>query len=249
MELQLIRNATMKLTYAGSTILTDPMLVPKDKFAPFAGLARNPTVDLPFPAEEVAKGLDAVVVSHDHIDHFDKKAGAILPKDIPLFCQPGDEARMSGDGFRTVMPVDTTRTWKGITITRTGGLHGQGKILEFTGMVSGFVFQADDEPTVYWTGDTIWCDPVAEAVAAFRPDVIVTHSGGARLPNSGFIIMNDEQTLELLRAAPKAAVVAVHLEALDHCTVTRQALRDLADRQGIPPSRLMIPADGETLGF
>jgi len=47
MKIQLIRNATMKLTYAGKTILTDPMLSAKNAYDPFAGVARNPTVELP----------------------------------------------------------------------------------------------------------------------------------------------------------------------------------------------------------
>ena len=37
MEIQLIRNATMKITYAGKIFLTDPMLSPKDEFNYFAG--------------------------------------------------------------------------------------------------------------------------------------------------------------------------------------------------------------------
>ena len=53
MKIQLIRNATMKLTYAGRTILTDPMLSPKGDFKAFAGIARNPTIELPFQKEEI----------------------------------------------------------------------------------------------------------------------------------------------------------------------------------------------------
>ena len=48
MKLQLIRNATMRLNYAGQTILTDPMLSPKDTIDSWAGVARNPTVELPY---------------------------------------------------------------------------------------------------------------------------------------------------------------------------------------------------------
>ena len=45
MKIQLIRNATMKITYAGRTILSDPMLAPKGDFKSFAGIARNPTIE------------------------------------------------------------------------------------------------------------------------------------------------------------------------------------------------------------
>ena len=63
MKIQLVRNATMKITYAGRTLLTDPMLAPKDAYKPFAGIARNPTIELPFPIEEI---LGGIVCSKEH---------------------------------------------------------------------------------------------------------------------------------------------------------------------------------------
>jgi len=249
MKIQLIRNATMKITYAGRTILTDPMLSPKGEFEPFAGIAQNPTIELPFQAEEIVKGIESVIVTHDHRDHFDKAASLALPKVTSVFCQPGDEGRMTEEGFQNVLPIETSHTWEGITITRTGGKHGKGKILELTGKVSGFVFQADGEPTVYWVGDSIWCEEVENAIKMFNPDIIITHSGGATIPGYEAIIMDGEQTLTTVNSSPEAIVVAIHMESLDHCTVSRKKLRQMADSAAILPSRLMIPEDGETISF
>jgi L-ascorbate metabolism protein UlaG (beta-lactamase superfamily) len=239
----------MKISYAGRTILTDPMLSPKGDFEAFAGIAPNPTIELPFQIEDIIKGIESVVVSHDHPDHFDKTASEALPKMIPVFCQPGIEEKMTGEGFQTVIPIETTYTWEGITITRTDGRHGSGKVLKFIGKVSGFVFQANGEPTVYWVGDSIWCEPVKNTIEKFQPDIIITHSGGAKIPGYEYIIMDAEQTLAALNAFPEAVVVAIHMEALDHCNVSREMLRQMADAAGIPASRLMIPKDGETTGF
>ena len=61
--------------------------------------------------------------------------------------------------------------------------------------------------------------------------------------------MDAEQTLTTVKAAPEAVVVAIHLEALDHCGVRREDLRQMADKEAIPPSRLRIPQDGETIAF
>ncbi len=249
MKIQLIRNATMKITYAGRTFLTDPMLASKDEIDPFAGIARNPMIDLPFPTKDIVTGVESVIVSHDHPDHFDKAASLALPKVTPVFCQPGDEGRMTEEGFQNVLPIETSHTWEGITITRTGGKHGKGKILEFTGKVSGFVFQADVEPTVYWVGDSIWCEEVENAIKMFNPDIIITHSGGATIPGYEAIIMDGEQTLTTVNSSLEAIVVAIHMESLDHCTVSRKTLRQMADSSAIPPSRLMIPEDGETISF
>src|SRR5210317_1281544 len=124
MKIQLIRNATMKISYAGHTFLTDPMLAPKDAYKPFADIARNPTIDLPLALEAILKDVESVVVSHDHPDHFDKAAGTALPKTFPVFCQPADKGRLTEAGFRTVIPIEISTTWEGITITRTAGRHG-----------------------------------------------------------------------------------------------------------------------------
>ena len=249
MKIQLIRNATMRLTYAGQTILTDPMLSPKGAYDPFAGVARNPTVELPQTLEEILDRIDGVLVSHDHPDHFDSVASDALPKTIPVLCQPDDEQRLTEEGFRAVIPIKAKIEWNGITVSRTGGQHGSGKILEHMGNVSGFVLQADEEPTVYWVGDSIWCEHVEKAIKTFQPEVVIIHSGGATIPGYDPIIMDIDQSLETAIASPEAIIVAIHMEALDHCPVIRADLRKRADRELKRPSRLMIPEDGEVISF
>jgi hypothetical protein len=98
-------------------------------------------------------------------------------------------------------------------------------------------------------GDSIWCEAVENSIDQFKPDIIITHSGGAKLPGFETIIMDAEQTLTTARSAPQSKVVAIHLEALDHCGVSRQALRQMAQKEAIAPSRLFIPQDGETISF
>ena len=61
--------------------------------------------------------------------------------------------------------------------------------------------------------------------------------------------MDAEQTLTTLNASPEAVVVAIHMEALDHCNVSRETLRQMADAADMSPSRLMIPKDGETISL
>jgi L-ascorbate metabolism protein UlaG (beta-lactamase superfamily) len=249
MEIQEIRNATMKITYSGRTFLTDPLLAPKHSYDPFVGKSPNPTTDLPYPVEEILHGIEAVLVSHVHIDHFDRAARGLLSKEIPLFCQPSDVENLTRKGFQSVRPVERSDTWGGVTITRTVGKHGTGTWGERMGDVSGFVLQPKNEPTLFWVGDSISCDPVEQVVMVFQPDVIVTHSGGAKFPDSDPIIMDAEQTVAVCKAAPGAVIVAVHLEALDHCPVTRVDLRSTAEKAGIAFQQLLIPADGEMLSF
>lgn len=247
MQLQLIRNATMRIHYAGRLLLTDPFLGAKHAYRSFAGVSPNPMVDLPLAAEAVVAGVEMVLISHLHNDHFDPPAWELLPKNVPLFCQPGDEAQIVAKGFQAVTPVVEPLEWQGIIIHRTPGQHGTGLLAEQMGQVSGFVLRAEGEPTVYWAGDTIWYPAVTEVLATIRPQVVITHSSGARFKEGDPIVMDADQTTTLCRAAPQATVVAVHMEALDHGTVSRAALRAAAETWDIGPERLLIPADGQTI--
>jgi hypothetical protein len=88
-------------------------------------------------------------------------------------------------------------------------------------------------------------------IKRYQPQVIVTHSCGAKWSDSigtrVLIVMDDSQTIALCRYALNATVIATHMEALDHATVTRADLRASAARAGIGKDRLRIPADGETI--
>lgn len=247
MRLQLIRNATLRLTYGERLWLIDPYLAPKHSRPSYTGRSLNPLVELPCSIEEVFVDADVVVVSHLHSDHFDSVAHDRVPKHLPLFCQPGDEPTIVSKDFLDVRPVADRVEWKGVSLMRTPGQHGSGAVLTDMGRTSGFVFRAEGEPTLYWAGDTILTDDVLDVIAAVRPDVIVTHSSGAVWGPGTLIVMDAEQTVAVCKAAPTAVVVAVHLDSLDHGTVSRADLRAYAEAEGIGPDRLRIPADGETL--
>ncbi len=45
---------------------------------------RSPMVELPMPVSEIIKGVDAVIVTHTHEDHWDEAAQKALPKDLPI---------------------------------------------------------------------------------------------------------------------------------------------------------------------
>lgn len=247
MKIQLIRNATLRLEYADVTILIDPMLGDKHSFGAFAGIEDNPTVDLPILASEVMRNIDLLILSHLHEDHFDTRAQALEDKTIPVLCQPGQRDTIESYGFKNVVELENEINWQHVHITRTGGQHGTGKWAKRLNPVSGFVFQSPHEPTLYWIGDSVWCEEVERALEAYQPAVIVTHSGGAELNDSGPIIMDAAQTIAICEAMPAAVVVATHLEALDHCKTTRKDLQAAAQAAGIDLDRLLILDDGELI--
>jgi L-ascorbate metabolism protein UlaG (beta-lactamase superfamily) len=248
MEIQLVRSATMRIGYAGYLIVTDPYLAAKHTRPTYAGKSMNPTSDLPCTPEEAVAGADAAILSHLHSDHFDAEGQRVLPRGLPVVCQPCDEATLTEKGFTKLLPAADTVTWGGVTITRVPGMHGTGAVLQAMGEASGFVLKAHGEPTLYWAGDTILSDGVREAITRFKPDVVVTHSCGAAWKGTP-ILIGAEETVEVCRLTPRGKVVAVHMDSVDHATVTRSELRAYADTHGVAPNRLLIPKDLEKTTF
>jgi L-ascorbate metabolism protein UlaG (beta-lactamase superfamily) len=246
MRLRLIRNATLHLRLGGRCVLVDPMLDPAGARPPVEDTpnpVRNPLVELPEPPEVVAAGLDAVIVTHLHRDHLDDTAIELLRKDLPVFGQPEDEDRLRGHGFEDVRPVADALDWAGMRIARTAARHGTGRIGELMAPVSGFVLAAPDEPVLYLAGDTIWCDEVAETLDAHEPDVVVVNAGAARFLEGAPIVMTADDVVTVARHAPGARVVVVHLEAINHCPLTRADLHQRLHDEGLT-GRVTVPEDG-----
>lgn len=259
-QLQHIRNATSKISYAGKVFLVDPLLARKGAYPGFEGTVRshlrNPLVELPMSAPEVMKGVDAVIVTHTHLDHWDGGDHRFIPKGMPLFVQNEADAKIiRAQGFTDVRIVGEDTVFEGVRLTKTGGQHGtdemyaQKPLAEFLGQAMGVVFQAPGSPTVYVVGDTVWRGEVAQSLAKFKPDVVILNAGDARLVGyPGSIIMSEDDVLRAYRAAPGATIVAVHMDAINHMTLSREQLREYVQQHGIQ-DRVRIPADGEILKF
>src|SRR4051794_22741487 len=163
MRLRLIRHATLLVEMAGRRLLVDPMLDPlgaRPAVADTPNDRRNPLCELPEPPMVIARRLDGVLVTHLHADHLDETAVDLLPKDVPVLCQPPDEGVLRDRGFADVRPVADALELDGIRVARTDGRHGTGEIADRLAPVSGFVLAAAGEPTLYVAGDTVWCDEV-----------------------------------------------------------------------------------------
>jgi L-ascorbate metabolism protein UlaG (beta-lactamase superfamily) len=246
MRLRLIRHATLLVKTAGRCVLVDPMLDPAGARPPVEDTPNqvpNPLVALPEPPEVVVGGLSAVLITHLHRDHLDETAIRLLPKDLPVFCQPEDADTLRGHGFADVRPVGDALEWEGIRITRTAAQHGTGEIGQAMAPVSGFVLEAPGEPVLYVAGDSIWCDAVADALDRHRPAVAVVNAGGARFLEGDPIVMTADDIVAVALHAPEARVVAVHLEAINHCPLTRADLHQRLHDEGLG-DRVTVPEDG-----
>ena len=246
MHLRLIRNATLRLELDGRQLLVDPMLDPAGARPPLEDTEndrRNPLVELPEPPEVVVAGIDAVLVTHMHRDHFDDTAAELLPKDVPVLCQPEDAERLRGRGFSDVRPVEATERLNGIELTRTPARHGSGATAEALAPVSGFLLRDSAGRKLYVAGDTVLYEGVEAVLDEHRPDVVVVNAGGARFRGGERIVMDADDVVEVARRAPDARVVAVHLDAINHCVQTRADVHQRLHEQDLT-ERVTVPEDG-----
>jgi L-ascorbate metabolism protein UlaG (beta-lactamase superfamily) len=235
MRLQLVRHATLLIDYAGMRILVDPMLSEKGAMS---AIQNTP--------QQALDGVQLVLVTHTHRDHWDDAAIQLVPKDLPLLCQPEDMKKMEAVHFVNASAVHDMKYWSHICIRRTPAQHGSGEMARAMAPSSGYVLSSAGEPTLYLAGDTIWYDQVAETVREQQPQAIVVNAGAAQFLHGDPITMTAGDVVRVCRAAPQAKVVAVHMEAINHCLLSREELAREAQNAGV---RVEIPEDGGVVEF
>jgi L-ascorbate metabolism protein UlaG (beta-lactamase superfamily) len=247
MHLRLIRHATVRLEVDGRQLLVDPMLDPAGARPPVENTEndrRNPLVDLPEPPELVVEGVDAVLITHLHRDHFDDTAAALLPRTVPLLCQPEDVERLRAHGFTDLRPVDDRMTWEGIDVVRTPARHGRADgDAAALAPVSGFLLRDRSGRSLYLAGDTVLYDAVERVLDEASADVVVVNASGARFTGGEPIVMDVDDVVAVARRVPGARVVAVHLDAINHCVQTRADLHQRLHDEGLT-ERVTVPEDG-----
>lgn len=251
MKVTQIRNATLVVEYAGKKFLIDPFLADKGAYPPFPHSLRqdqfNPLVNLPTSLDQIIN-VDAVIVTHLHLDHFDDKAKEVLRKDIPMFVQNEDDAKeVQNAGFLKVEILNNNSIFEDIQLIKTKGEHGRGEMVKLAGNVCGIVFKHKDEKTLYIAGDTVWYEGVQEVISTYKPEIIVVNGGDNQFLQGGSLVMGKEDIYNVHQAAPNSKIISVHMEAVNHWTLSRAELKSFIAENGI--SNVLVPDDGESYSF
>ena len=205
-------------------------------------------VHLPLPIADIVD-VDGVIVTHLHEDHWDQAARDALEKDLPVFAQNDADAEViRGQGFTDVRVLSENTEFDGVRLIKTAGRHGTQAhyeaMAELLGDVCGVVFNHPEEKTIYLAGDTIWNENAV--LSAHAPEIAILNAGYAMVQGiDGGIIMGTEDVLRVHQAAPEARLIASHMEAINHCVLTRAELRAFAAEEGFS-DKLLTPGDGET---
>jgi L-ascorbate metabolism protein UlaG (beta-lactamase superfamily) len=249
MQIQLIRHATHLISYKGVKFLLDPMFSEQGTLAPVTNAPNqhlnNPLYSLPVNLEKLVD-IDAIIVTHSHRDHFDDSAISSLPKNLPLICQPADELLMKDKGFEHVIVIDEKFVWREIELIRTEGRHGHGQLAEAMGPVSGFILRANDEPTLYIIGDSIWYSEIEQNFKHFSPDTAIVFAGEARFLEGLPITMGIADIENITKTSPQTRLIISHMESWNHCLLKRDEVRDYI-RQNHLEDKIIVPENGEII--
>jgi len=258
MKITFIRHCTMTVEYGSTKFVIDPVFGSAGSKDPLKGNAstpmlRNPLTELPISPDEIVSGMSAMILTHNHPDHLDQEAADKIPKTIPIFVQNlQDKDTMRNFGFKKNFTVDMTpwTSYGDIQVIKTPGKHGDApmtKVLNEMNNSGGFVLKKAGEKTIYFTGDTVWCLGVEDSLTRHHPDIIVANVGGAYLDDMR-LLMNLADLKAMHEYLPSAQIIVVHLEAFNHCPITRQEVRAFAAQNGFA-DKIIVPSDGEVMNF
>jgi L-ascorbate metabolism protein UlaG (beta-lactamase superfamily) len=116
--------------------------------------------------------------------------------------------------------------------------------------VIGFVFWRTDAPdrAVYFAGDTVWYEGVAEVARRYPIKTAIFNLGAARVPEVGpfHLTMTAAEAVEASRAFEHAAIVPLHFEGWAHFSEGRDAIARAFEEAGLS-DRLVWPEPGRPI--
>ena len=261
MKIHHLRNATFVIESGDKYILIDPMLSKAGELPPFSRIKHKSkpylTVELPKNSSELLDKVTHCLITHSqkwaiealtHTDHLDNAGKNFLQKNnTPVASLKNDAGYLKKHhiNISTELKYWKEENYLGGHITAVPAKHGHGFIHNLMANGAGLFLRLPNEPSIYISGDTVLTDDVKKILEEFKPDITVVAAGNASIDIGGDILMPIEEILEFIRLSP-SKVIANHLEALNHCPITREQLEGELIKNGLI-DKVYIPEDGEVL--
>ena len=221
-----IGNATVLISFAGFTILTDPTFIHMhEKVHLGYGLH---TTRLTNPAININElpSLDFIVLSHFHGDHFDPVSINELDKSLLIVTTPHAAEELQSRGFNNTEKLekwDSVSFLKGdyrLKITATPGRHGPFPISIFLPQVMGSIldFQSingNDLFRIYITGDTMVFNDIKDISKRFpNVDIALLHLGGTTI--MGIVVtMDAKEGVKMFKLVEPKKAIPIHYNDYD----------------------------------
>jgi L-ascorbate metabolism protein UlaG (beta-lactamase superfamily) len=215
-------------------LLTDPNFLHKGERAYLGrGLFSKRLTEPALGIDELPP-LDAVLLSHLHGDHWDRRARAGLERSLPIITTRHAARRLRLQGFDHAVALDTwashelQRGTETLTVTSLPGRHAPGAAARVLPPVMGSLLEHRGSPDappfrIYITGDTLFVPELRQiAERSPKPDAMVEHLGGTRILGM-LVTMDAQQGADLLELIDPPVTVPIHF---DDYSVFRSPLDD-----------------------
>ena len=220
-----IGTATVLLRLGGLTVLTDPNFLHRGERAHLGYGLTSVRRTEPAMGPADLPPLDAVVLSHLHGDHFDRRARHGLPRDVPIVSTPHARRRLTTWGFTAAAELRPWQDWETrrgdevLRVTAVPGQHGPALLHRALPPVMGSVLELERAGRtvlrIYQTGDTLlrpYLDGVRERFGP--PDVLLAHLGGTRVAGV-LVTMDATQGADLVELLRPRLTVPIHFDDYD----------------------------------
>jgi L-ascorbate metabolism protein UlaG (beta-lactamase superfamily) len=193
MRVTQIGHSTVLVEAAGTRLILDP----------YFGRRGNPAYRRRVPAarsREACLDVDAVLISHAHFDHVDRRYLRAIGKDVPVFapCRVAWLiALMCGREIESVIPWRQFMVGKAyvIPVTARHTTPGVGYVISIEGK------------TLYFAGDTYVGRFMKEVGDRFHPDVCLMPVARFRIPTT----MGNAGAIEAARLIRPRTIIPIHL--------------------------------------
>ena len=189
-------HATTLIDMDGTRLLTDPVLRTR-----VGALLRHG----PLPGTDATEDLDAVLLSHFHLDHTDIVSLNMLSRETTVIAPAGVRALLRGKHFREILemtPGDSVRLGS-LQITATPAMH-EGRRFPWNKPSEALGYSIQGSQKVYFAGDTGLFPELAELAGALDVALLPIWGWGLRLRDDHLSPETAARALELLR--PRIAI-------------------------------------------
>jgi L-ascorbate metabolism protein UlaG (beta-lactamase superfamily) len=233
-EITYVGGPTALINFHGLRFLTDPTFDPAgDDYV--AGPVTLHKISDPQVGIDKLGPVDYVLLSHDqHFDNLDHAGKKMLSQAKQVLTTVEGAARLGGNAIGFV-PWQTihveTPDGRPFLITATPARHGPYGCEARSGSVVGFVVSPAEsgiEGALYFSGDTVWYEGVAEVARWFNITTAVLNMGAAHVQAAGPapLTMTADDGIQVAKAMPEATIVPLHFEGWTHFTQSRQVIQE-----------------------